>query len=101
MSAGKFKRNLKAADKPTLYWALYRLLDAVHAARYAATADDKPEQKAILHIIGITADHWGPLIPGMPSLEQAMREGRADDAHHERTALGERLRTYLTGDEFM
>lgn len=89
---------IESADKTNLYWALYRLLEAVHCARYAA--ETAPE-KAILHIIGFTADAWvDRLPPEMPTLDRVQKECRADDAHHERTALGERLGVYLTGDEF-
>lgn len=95
-TAEKPDPNVEAADKETLYWAVYRLLGAIHAARVDAT----PEQRSILHIIALTADHWGPQIPGMPRYEQAVKDARADDAHHEMTARGERLGIYLTGDEF-
>ncbi|MDE2426283.1 MAG: hypothetical protein KGO96_10305 [Elusimicrobia bacterium] len=89
---------IEAADKANLYWALYRLLSAVHSARYAAETDT---ERAILHVTGYTADAWVDRIPStMPTLESVSRECRADDAHHARTELGERLGIYLTGDEF-
>lgn len=101
MTDEQIAANIAAADKETLWWAHYRLLSAVHSARYAAKADENKDQVAILHIIGITADHWQPQIPGMPSYAAVAEDCRADDDHHELTYLGERMGVYITGDEFM
>ena len=99
--AAEFKKQLADTDKETLWWAHYRLLNAVHAARYAADTDKNKDQQAVLHVIGFTADHWQPKLPGMPSYAEVAKECRADDDHHELTYLGERLGIYITGDEFM
>lgn len=93
-------KYLDDTDKETLWWAHYRLLGAIHSARYAAAADKNRDQQAILHVIGFTADHWGPQLPGMPLYEAVAKDCAADDAHHSLTELGERMGVYLTGDEF-
>jgi hypothetical protein len=97
----EFQKCIVGTDKETLWWAHYRLLNAVHAARYAADVDKNKDQQTILNVIGFTADHWQPQLPGMPSYEDVAKDCRADDDHHELTYLGERLGVYITGDEFM
>lgn len=96
----QYERDFAAADKETLWWALYRLLGAIRSARYAAKADKNKDQIGILHVIGYTSDHWGPKIPGMPLYKAVAKDCAADDAYHRLTELGERTGHYLTGDEF-
>ena len=43
--AEKFAKYLADTDKETLWWAHYRLLSAVHAARYAADTDKNKDQQ--------------------------------------------------------
>lgn len=92
---------IEASNPTTLWWALYRLLDAIHAARHndpSTNGEDKTGGP--FNVVYFTANHWDKLIPGLPTFETVSAKCRADDAHHERTYLGERLGVRLTGDEF-
>ena len=102
MTPEQTNANIDAADKRILYWALYRLLNAIHSAR----ADDQnvsgPDRRGgMFNTVYFTADHWGPQIPGMPTADEILQQCRADDAHHERTYRAESMGLRVTGDEFI
>lgn len=98
----EIKARIAAANPETMYWALYRLLDAIHSAR----CDDPNIRGAdrrggLFNVVYLTADHWGPLVPGMPNSEEKRKEIAADVAHHETTYWAEARGLRLTGDEFI
>ncbi len=94
--------QIEAADKETLWWALYKLLDAIGSARAVdPNVSGADRRGGLFNIVYFTADHWGPQIPGMPDQEKIRREVAEDISHHERTFAAERLGLRVTGDEFI
>ena len=101
-SDDEYADAIAAADKVTMWWALYRLAGALHSARYEDPDCQKSPDKrgGLYNVVHFTADHWLPQIPGMPTAGEVARSCAADDAYHELTHLGERLGVRITGDEF-
>lgn len=96
------KARIAAANPETMYWALYKLLSAIHSAR----ADDPnvrgPDRRGgLFNIVYFTADHWGHLVPGMPNSEEVRKEIEADTTYHETTYWAEARGLRITGDEFI
>lgn len=103
MEQADFARLIEASDKETMWWALYKMSSALHAARYEdPDCKRNPEKRGGLYsVVHYTADHWLPQIPGMPTAE-AIAAGCAEDtAYHELTYAAERLGIRITGDEFI
>lgn len=106
MTDEDFNKLIAKADKETLWWALYKVLSALHSAR-AVDPDclGRDESRGgIYSVVHFTADHWGPLIPGMPTLADlasVIADIEADDAYHELTYAAEKLGIRITGDEFI
>ncbi len=94
---------IEKADKETLWWAMFRLLGALHAARASDPAcKGKPDNRGGLYSVAhFIADHWGQQIPGMPDQNAVAREIADDEAYHELTYAAERLGLRITGDEFI
>lgn len=103
MTDADYNKLIEKADKNTLWWALYRLLGALHSARACDPhCVGQPEARGGLYSVAhMTADHWGPQIPGMPTIDGVAKEIAADDAYHERTFAAERMGLRVTGDEFI
>ena len=94
---------IEKADKTTLWWGMFRLLSALHSAR-ACDPDcaGKPEDRGGLYTVAhMTADHWGPQIPGMPDFSEVAREIAEDEAYHNLTYAAESMGLRITGDEFI
>lgn len=84
MTDADYARLIEQTDKQTLWWAMFRLMNALQYARAVDPACIGVEgaRGGLYSVVHYTADHWGPLIPGMPTLEAARREVAADDAYH-------------------
>lgn len=106
MTDADFAGLIVKADKETLWWALYKVLSALHCAR-AVDPDcvGKAESRGgIYTVVHFAADHWGPLIPGMPTLDSlasVIADIAADEAYHELTYAAEKAGVRITGDEFI
>lgn len=106
MSDADYDALVESADKNTLWWALYRVLSALHCAR-AVDPDCLGRDEArggLYSVVHGAADHWGPLIPGIPTLADlpgVVAEIAADDAYHALTYAAEREGIRITGDEFI
>ncbi len=93
---------IEAADKKVLWWALYRLLDAIGSARAEdPNVNGADRRGGLFSVVYYTTDHWAPQIPGMPDPEKIRREIAADNAYHEATYAAEARGIYVTGDEFI
>lgn len=100
--AAENKARVAAANPETMYWALYRLLDAIYSARAEDPQVRGPDRRGgLFNIVYFTADHWGPLVPGMPNAEDIRKEIAADVAYHELTYWAESRGLRVTGDEFI
>ncbi len=98
----KIDKFIADADKEILWWALYRMSQALHSARYDDPHCQGEDKRGGLYtVVHYTADHWLPQIPGMPSFEQVSRECAADHAYHELTFWAEARGLRITGDEFI
>jgi len=96
------KAFIEASDKETLWWALYRMLQATHSARACDPNTNGPDRRGgLFNIVYFVSDHWGPLVPGMPSFADVAKEIVEDISYHERTFAAERLGLRVTGDEFI
>jgi hypothetical protein len=84
MTEADYDRLIEQSDKATLWWGMYRLLNALHSARACDPVCVGVEgvSGGLYHVVHLTADHWGQLIPGMPTLEKVARDIAADDAYH-------------------
>lgn len=84
MTEADYDALIEKADKKTLWWALFRLLNALGAARYQDPAcQGQPDARGGLYNVAhFTADHWAPQIEGMPTAVDIARECRADDEYH-------------------
>jgi len=98
----EIKARISAANPETMYWALYRLLQAIHSARVDDPNVRGPDRRGgLFNVVYFTADHWGPLVPGMPNAEEIRKEIAADVSHHELTYWAEERGLRITGDEFI
>ena len=103
MTDADFKALIAKSDKETLWWAMYRLLGALHSAR-ACDPDciGKQDNRGGLYaVVHMTADHWGPQVPGMPNPAAVARSIAQDISYHELTFWAERNGLRITGDEFI
>lgn len=78
----------------TVYWAWLRITSAyVHGHPYVGHPEFKHHPKGALHVVDYTFNHWGPLIPGTPRIDDkaVLDDAAADEAWHRKSGLS--LRT--------